>query len=259
MPGGGMLPANVPYFNVRDRMDMHEPHEPAVTPEQLQAYHTSLYGSMLGMQVWGVDGFQIRGSKDLDFTAGGNPARYRYVPNNELWVESALSPADALGVAVHEGIETVLMMQGASYETAHELSNVFEWNLRREMIDGKLAKPSTHDQAVSMADDWLRSKLEMVKRGVGLRRMTFPKNEVEALRSRLQTKGFAFTTRVDAEQGKWRRDEVVESPLGKLRIVDVKTLGSLAKHPFLNELTPEQASMLVKHGKMDVIKFAPAS
>jgi hypothetical protein len=155
-----------PCHDIWDRMYEYEPHEPNVTPEQLQAIRKSLYGTLLGMQVWGVDGLYIRGAKDIDFTAGGNPARYRYVPNDELWVESSLSPPDALAVSVHEGIETVLMLKGIAYDNAHDLSNVFEWNLRQEMAQGKLQSPATHTDAVAMADGWLREKVKMVRKSL---------------------------------------------------------------------------------------------
>ena len=249
------IPKNAPYFNVWDRMDVYEPHEPDVTPEQLASIKKTLYGTVLGMQVWGVDGLFIRGSKDIDFTAGGNPARYRYVPNGELWIESALSAPDALGVAVHEGIETVFMIKGLPYNNAHDLSNVFEWNLRQAMLNGSVKSPATHADAMHMAEDWLHSKIEMVRKSLKSPYMSFPPAEVSALKQRLRSVGHAFTTRVDAEQGKWKAGEIVNSPFGQLRILSVKTIGNLFEHPFLKELTPAQQKLLSKYDKLDVIKF----
>ena len=252
------IPKNAPYFNVWDRMDVYEPHEPDVTPEQLSTYRKTLYGTVLGMQVWGVDGLSIRGTKDIDFTSGGNPARYRYVPNGELWVESAFSAPDALGVAVHEGVETVLMIKGLPYGNAHDLANVFEWNLRQAVLQGGVKSPATHADAMLMAEDWLREKVDMVQQGLKFRLMTFPHSEIPGLRKRLNTIGHAYTTRVDTEQGKWKTGEIVESPLGKLHIVGVKTIDNLFEHPFLNELTPAQQKLLSKHDKLDVVKFMSA-
>ena len=251
-------PKDAPYYNVWDRMNTYVPHKPDVTPQELAAIQKTLYGTVLGMQVWGVDGLYIRGHKDLDFTAGGNPARYKYVPDGMLFVESALSAPDALGVAVHEGIETVLMMKGLPYGNAHDLANVFEWNLRQDMASGRVKSPATHQEAIALGDHWLRDKIEMIRRDIGPRKMTFPAAEIPALKQRLQSVGYAYTTRVDAEQGRWKAGEIVESPLGSLRIVAVKTLEDLARHPFLNELSPEQRAVLSKYNKLDVIKFMPS-
>lgn len=251
------LPKNVPYLNVWDRMDTWEPHEPDVTPEQLATYRQSLYGKILGMDVWSVDGFAIRGTKDVDFVAGGNPARYRYVPNGELWIESSMSPPDVLCTVVHEGVETILMSKGMLYESAHDLSNVFEWSLRQELMLERMRKPSTHQEAVSMANEWLREKLETVKRTF-LPRMAFPDSEIASLNNQLDAMGYAFTSRVDAEQGKWKPGQTVDSPLGSIRIVAVGTVEDLARHPFFSDLTDQQKAVLSRYEKIDIVKFARA-
>lgn len=250
-------PKNAPYYNDWDRLDEYVPHEPDVTPEQLKQYKQNLYGTVLGMQVWGVDGFAIRSTKDLDFVAGGNPARYRYVPNDELWVESSMSPPDALCTSVHEGIETVLMTRGISYGDAHSLSNVFEWNLRQEMLAEKVKHPATHVEAIAMADVWLREKIEMVKSRMRPR-MAFPPGEILSIKNQLQTSGYAYTTRVDAEQGKWKIGMTADSPFGVIKIAAIATIENFSRHPFLSELSLEQKNLLSKYDKMDVIKFVPA-
>jgi hypothetical protein len=88
--------------------------------------------------------------------------------------------------------------------------------------------------------------------------MTFPEEEIAALQTRLQTTGFAFTSRVNFDQGKWKQGEIVQSIFGKLRIVELKTIDSLAKYPFLDKLTFDQLYILKKYEKIDVIKFVLA-
>lgn len=78
-----------------------------------------------------VDGEKVRRHIDVDFTMGGNPSRYAYVPKGELWVEKNLSPADRMSTFVHENVEHRLMKdEGMSYNDAHGAANRVDGPLR---------------------------------------------------------------------------------------------------------------------------------
>lgn len=87
-----------------------------------------------------VDGEKIRKDVDVDFTMGGNPSRYAYVPKGELWVEKSLSLRDMVSTIVHESIEHRLMKnKGMSYGDAHEKANQIDETLR-DAIDQAMAE-----------------------------------------------------------------------------------------------------------------------
>ena len=86
-----------------------------------------LAGVFLGWNVRIVDGDWVRSNLYLDFVAGGNPARYAYVPLNELWLEQVYTGRDLEATLLHEVIETRLMIDlGLSYEDGHDTACFFE-------------------------------------------------------------------------------------------------------------------------------------
>lgn len=83
------------------------------------------------LDVMVVDGEYVRRHIDVDFTMGGNPSRYSYVPHGELWVERILETNDTISTIVHEAIEHRLMKNaGLSYADAHAAANQIDADLR---------------------------------------------------------------------------------------------------------------------------------
>ncbi len=107
--------------------------------EILTKVHRAHYGTVGGLMVWGVDGEAVRNLVDIDFTTGGNPARYLYCPPNDLWVERWLAPNDFTSVVVHEYVEYVLMKNhGMTYDDAHDKAVLAEVPIRKRMRQGLL-------------------------------------------------------------------------------------------------------------------------
>ena len=89
-----------------------------------------------------VDAEKIRNSVDIDFVAGGNPARYQYVPENEIWIESTMSMNDIAATALHELIECILMSKRHyDYGDAHDLASKVEQKLRNKFDSKKITSP----------------------------------------------------------------------------------------------------------------------
>ena len=107
------------------------------------------------LTVWAVDGAAVR-QLDIDFTDAGNPARYVYIPEGEIWVEQRVAndPADLACDVAHETIEAVVMAEGVPYESAHCAACEMEALLRRAFVMGAAAA-STPAEALSVASTWL--------------------------------------------------------------------------------------------------------
>lgn len=88
-----------------------------------------------------------------------------------------------------------------------------------------------------------------------IKTMSFPEEEYIALKDRLDNEKPIYTTRVDAEADMWEMDQVVKSPFGLLKIVDIDKIDKLSDHPFLDELTFEQKARLEGYNDMSVIKL----
>lgn len=111
--------------------------------------------SLLNWKVKIVDGGWIRTNLDIDFTSGGNPARYAYVPNDELWVEGAYEGFERTAVLFHELIETNAMIKyGLSYDNAHDLACYFEIGFRRAKAT---LSESLAQKFLDMSEDFARN------------------------------------------------------------------------------------------------------
>lgn len=78
-----------------------------------------------------VNGFVIRNRYKTDFIEGGNHARYSWIPDNELWIESLLHEDEYPFIAVHEFIENMVMSHYSwPYDEAHKLASKVEYKLR---------------------------------------------------------------------------------------------------------------------------------
>jgi len=98
-------------------------------------------GSVGNILIMSVDGEYIRDNIDVDFLMGGNPGPYKYVPNNEVWIEYNLSAIDTMSILLHELIEMYHMKSGhMTYNRAHKLADQFEEQLRNVYANSDISK-----------------------------------------------------------------------------------------------------------------------
>jgi 8-oxo-dGTP diphosphatase len=92
-----------------------------------------------GLKIFLVDGEVIRNEHDSDFVQGGNPERYKWIPQGQIWIDNN-TPRDEIPlVALHECREAHLMHdKHEQYEQAHdeakELENKFRNHANRVAI-----------------------------------------------------------------------------------------------------------------------------
>lgn len=104
-----------------------------------------------------------------------------------------------------------------------------------------------------------RENYQDYKNVIDLRTMSFPKEEYSSLKGRVDNDKDIFTTRVSSEMDLWKIDEIVKSPFGLLKIIDIEKLGDLSEHPFLDELTFDQKAELQSYDEMELIRLMPLS
>ena len=83
-----------------------------------------------GVSVWIVNGRLVRSVFDIDFTAGGHDYVYEFVPQNEVWIDDAITEVERPYVLVHELHERNRMAGGWAYNKAHEESSRIEFHCR---------------------------------------------------------------------------------------------------------------------------------
>lgn len=85
-----------------------------------------------GIRVWLVNADIVRKKFDADFMEGGNSEVYKWIPDNEIWVDRILNKEEIPLIVLHEFVESVHMKRdGLSYDDAHELASGTEWERRK--------------------------------------------------------------------------------------------------------------------------------
>jgi len=72
-----------------------------------------------------VDGDKVRKEHSVEFTKGGThyAPSYKFIPENEVWIEKNLSEKDFIATMVHELTERVLLkFKKKSYDQAHAVA-----------------------------------------------------------------------------------------------------------------------------------------
>lgn len=117
------------------RYDRYDPARVEVPPPLMRAIKIRQYEHLSGYTIWVVDGSVIRDHIDIEFALGGNPGRYAYVPQDEVWIEDTGDEPDMDAIAAHETVESDLMIKdGFSYEEAHTQASKIETDLRRRVV-----------------------------------------------------------------------------------------------------------------------------
>ena len=93
-------------------------------------YKLEKFANLHGIDIWFVNGDKLRSgvkSGDIDFTMGGHGYRYLYIPEGEIWIESAYKETkELMSIVWHEYLERSLMLSEMSYSNAHSFASTFE-------------------------------------------------------------------------------------------------------------------------------------
>lgn len=114
----------------KGRLDYYDPRRMVLPPALMRRIRVRKLGRTAGYTAWIVDGSVIRAEVDIDFAIGGNPARYAYVPENEIWLEWTGDENDVKATFMHEVMEADAMRRGYSYDESHEWASEGESAIR---------------------------------------------------------------------------------------------------------------------------------
>ena len=123
---------------VQDRMNKYIPHKKnELSDGELKKIRIKHIGDYQGYKFYYVNGEYIRDQQDIDFCLGANGSRYRYTPEDNVWVEHTAERGDIAPTILHEFIELNKMKKdGWTYDRAHDFASKYEKAFR------KVYKPS---------------------------------------------------------------------------------------------------------------------
>ena len=93
------------------------------------------------VKVYLVNGECVRTNTDgkfedgISFTEGGNPYRYKFVPQGEIWLDLCEATAELPFTLIHELHESYLMAGGMDYDPAHDATNLVESYARNHLTE----------------------------------------------------------------------------------------------------------------------------
>jgi hypothetical protein len=90
------------------------------------------YGQVAGFTVWIVDGQYIREKINEEFTNFGQHYRFRFIPQNEFWIDHEYGAGEEEFFIDHMLVEYRLMAFGMSYNKALEKADLVEKKERKK-------------------------------------------------------------------------------------------------------------------------------
>ncbi len=99
---------------------------------RLKGIYRVRLGRRAGQRIWLVDGAQVVRFVYPAFIMGGNDQRYRFNPDDEVWIDNRIGIEEFEYTVAHELIERKLMREkGYSYDRAHKAGLELELRLRK--------------------------------------------------------------------------------------------------------------------------------
>src|ERR1700690_2359391 len=101
------------------------------TAQRVSGVYRLHMGMREGFNVWIVDGEAGRRDVYPSFLYGGNPQRYPFIPQKEIWIDNAIAADEFEYTVAHEILERSLMSrQGMTYDDAHNRALKLERRMR---------------------------------------------------------------------------------------------------------------------------------
>lgn len=105
--------------------------------------------------VWLVDGEKVRDNWKSDFMEGGHNYVYKWIPNNEIWIEDGLKDKEIPFILIHEFVERTLMKEKKmKYDDAHNIAAKVEWNKRPNGVSKLNMENMTEEDALKLGNEF---------------------------------------------------------------------------------------------------------
>jgi hypothetical protein len=107
------------------------------------------------LTVWLVDAEMVRDKYKTDFMEGGHGYVYKWIPNNEIWIEDGLKDKEIPFVLIHEYVERTLMKEkGMKYDNAHNIAAKVEWSKRPDKLTKNDMVNMTEEEALKLGNEF---------------------------------------------------------------------------------------------------------
>lgn len=136
--------------SMREKVDNVRLHPEKTNERASPKVYKSLYGKIGDVKIWLVDGEYVRDKYKTDYTEGGHDYVYKWIPHNEIWIESTMHKSEMPLIVLHEFVERTLMKtKGIEYDKAHTIASKVEF-AKEDKFDRNDVLSMTEDKALKM-------------------------------------------------------------------------------------------------------------
>jgi len=90
------------------------------------------YKDEVNLSFYLVDGGKVRNNDEAEFIGGGHHLVYKWMPDNEVWLEETFPKDERVFFSMHELLEYLTMKYDKySYDKSHDIANHYEGLLRQ--------------------------------------------------------------------------------------------------------------------------------
>lgn len=105
--------------------------------------------------VWLIDGKKVRDEYKTDFMEGGHGYVYKWIPDNEIWIEDGLNEHEIPFIILHEFVERTFMKEkNMNYDKAHDIASKVEWSKRPDGFKKTDLDNLTEKKALEMGNEF---------------------------------------------------------------------------------------------------------
>lgn len=134
----------------RNKIKSSKENPEKTSEKEKDGVHVKKYGKISDITVWLVDANKIRDKWKSDFMEGGHGYVYKWIPNDEIWIEDGIKKHEIPFIILHEFVERTLMKEkNMSYEKAHDISAKVEWSKRPNNFNKEDALNLTENEVLT--------------------------------------------------------------------------------------------------------------
>lgn len=140
--------------NYREALSSSKKHPERTNEPAADKIYVRKYGRIKDedIDVWLVDGENIRDRYKTDFMEGGHGFVYGWIKNDEIWLENGIHEKELPYILLHEYVERIIMKyKKMSYDKAHSIAAKVEFVRRPNHFSKKQAIALTRNEAEKMA------------------------------------------------------------------------------------------------------------
>jgi len=141
--------------NLRDEKSQSDKNPDQTDKKAKDEIYVKKYCKIGDVTVWLVNAKKVRDLWKIDYMEGGHGYVYKWIPNDEIWIEDGIKKDEIPFILLHEYVERTLMKEKKmKYDNAHNIAAKVEWKERPHGFTKEDIENLTPEKALKMANEF---------------------------------------------------------------------------------------------------------